>query len=95
MANLKFPKQRMYWHHVTRVDRIASAMPVNRFQKICNNIHISSAADADFGHCNKFWKIQPLVESIRSRCLHLPREEYCSVDEQMILFKEEPLQSNM
>ena len=33
MANLKFPTQRMYWCHVTRIERIASAMPVNRFQK--------------------------------------------------------------
>ena len=53
MANLKFPRQRMYWHHVTRVDRIASAMPVNRFQKIRNNILINSAVDTDPGVCNK------------------------------------------
>ena len=57
MANLKFPRQRMYWHHVTRVERIASAMLVNRFQKIRNSIHINSAADAGPGDCNKFWKI--------------------------------------
>ena len=77
----------MYRHHVTRVERITSAMPVNRFQKIRNSIHINSAADAGPGDCNKFWKIQPLVECIRSRCLELPREEYCSVDEQMIPFE--------
>ena len=47
----------MYWHHVTRVERIASAMPVNRFQKIRNSIHINSAADAGPGDCDKFWKI--------------------------------------
>ena len=34
IASLKFPRQRMHWHHKTRVDEIASAMPVNRFQKI-------------------------------------------------------------
>ena len=62
-------------------------MPVNRFQKIRNNIHINSAADGESDDCNKFWKIQPLVERIRSRCLELPREEYCSVDEQMISFE--------
>ena len=77
----------MYWHHVTRVDRTASAMPVNRFQKNRNNIHITSAADADPGDCNKFWKIQPFVECIRSRCFQLPREEYHSVNEQMIPFE--------
>ena len=63
MANLKFPRQRMYWHHVPKVCKIAYAMPVNRFQKICNNIHINSAADADPGDCNTFWKIQPLVSA--------------------------------
>ena len=71
MANLKFPTQRMYWYHVTRIERIASAMPVNRFQKICNSIHVNSAADAGHGDCNKFWKIQPLVECICSRCFEL------------------------
>ena len=74
----------MHWHHVTRVDRTASAMPINRFQKIRNNIHINSAADGESDNCNKFWKIQPLVERIPSRCLEIPREEYCSVDEQII-----------
>jgi len=87
MANLKYPRQRMYWNHITRVDRIASAMPVNRFQKIRNNLHINSAKDPDPNDCNKFWKIQPLVDCIRRRCMELPREEYCSVDEQMIPFQ--------
>ena len=87
MANLKFPRQRMCWHHVARVDRIASAMPVYRFQKIRNNIHCNSAADAGPGDCNKFWKIQPLVECIRSRCLELPKEGYCFVDKRIIPFE--------
>ena len=54
MANLKFSRQRMYWHYITRVDKIATAMPINRFQKICNNIHINSAVHADHDDCNKF-----------------------------------------
>ena len=77
----------MYRHHVTRVERIASAMPVNRFQKIRNSVHINLAANAGPGDCHKFWKIQPLVECIRSRCLEFPREEYCSVDEQITPFE--------
>ena len=80
MANLKFVRQRMHWHDITRVDKIATAMPSNRFQKIRNNIHINSAADADCDDCNKFWKIQRLVKCIRRGFLKLPREEYCSVD---------------
>ena len=34
MANLKFPRQRMCWHYITRVEKIATAMPINRFQKL-------------------------------------------------------------
>ena len=75
----------MYWHYVTRVDKIDSAMPINRFQKIRNNIHFNSASDAGPGDCNKFWKIQPLVECIRSR------EEYYTVDKQTIPFEGEAL----
>ena len=57
MANSKYPRQQMYWHHITKVDRIASAMPVNRFQKIRNNIHINSVHNPEPDDCNKFWKI--------------------------------------
>ena len=56
MANLKFPRQRMYWHHITRVDKIATAMLINRFQKIRSNIQINSAADADRDDSTNFGK---------------------------------------
>ena len=85
MSNLKFPRQ-THWHHITRVDKIATVIFINGFQKICSNIYINSSADADLDDCNKFWKIQPLVGCICRRCLELPKE-YCSVNEQMISFK--------
>ena len=54
ITNLKFPRQRMYWHQITRVGKIATALPINRFQKILNNTHINLAADAGCVDCTKF-----------------------------------------
>ena len=86
MANLRFPRIRMFWQRVTRVDRIANAMPVNRYFQLRTNVHINASQQPDPGNENKFWKVQPLIDTVRKRCRELPREEFCSVDEQMVPF---------
>ncbi|XP_033113148.1 uncharacterized protein LOC117113820 [Anneissia japonica] len=86
MANLRFPRIRMYWQYMTRVDRIANVMPVNRYFLLRTNLHINAAREPDAGNTNKFWKVKPVLDAVRNRCVELPREEYCAVDEQMIPF---------
>ena len=76
----------MYWQKATRIDSIANAMTVNRFFKIRKNIHSVAAREPDENNKDKFWKIKPVVESVRNTCLSLLRKEYSSVDEQMIPF---------
>ena len=85
MANLGFPRIRMYWQKATRVNAVADVMPVNRYLQLRNSIHINADPTPEQG-TNKFWKVQPLIDAVRSHCLKLPREEYNSVDEQMIPF---------
>ena len=86
MGNIGYPRIRMYWQKATRNDSIANAMTVNRFFKIRKNIHCVAAREPDENNKDKFWNIKPVVESVRNTCLSLPREEYSSVDEQMIPF---------
>lgn len=86
MANLSFPRIRMFWQQSTRVDRIATAVPVNTYFQLCTNLHINAAQGPDAQNRNKFWKVQPVVDVVQNRCLKLPHEEYTSVDEQMIPF---------
>ena len=76
----------MFWQRSTRVDRVANAMPVNRYFQLRTNLHINAVREPGADNQNKFWKIQPLLVAVRNRCNELPREEYSAVDEQMIPF---------
>lgn len=86
MGNLKFPRIRQYWTPTTRIPIIADTMTVNRYFKLRYNLHIVSQRDPPVGETNKFWKVQPLIDSIRNACKELPFEEHNSIDEQMIPF---------
>ena len=48
--------------------------------------HIVSLRDKPEHETKKFWKVNPLIEATRQKCLSLVREEYLSIDEQMIPF---------
>ena len=50
------------------------------------SLHIVSLRDKPEHETNKFWKVYPLIEAVRQKCLSLVREEYLSIDEQMIPF---------
>ncbi|KAI8771497.1 piggyBac transposable element-derived protein 3 [Biomphalaria glabrata] len=82
MANLGFPRIRMCWQKPTRVYAVADAMTVNRYMLLRQNIHIFAEQTPPPGSI-KFWKVQPLIDAVRARCL---QEEFKAVDEQMIPF---------
>ena len=50
------------------------------------SLHIVSLRDKPEHETNKFWKVYHLIEAVRQKCLSLVREEYLSIDEQMIHF---------
>ena len=84
MANVSLPRIRMYWQPAARIDRVAGIMPVNRFFEIRQYMHAVSAREPN--NKDKFWKIAPVIAAVREACLQLPKEEFSSVDEQMIPF---------
>ena len=84
MGNVSLQRIRMYWQPTTRIDRVADIMPVNRFFKIRQYIHVVSAKEPPENNNDKFWKIAPVIAAVRKACLQLPREEFSSIDEQMI-----------
>ncbi|KAH8019540.1 hypothetical protein HPB51_019967 [Rhipicephalus microplus] len=62
-------------------------MGVKRFFKIRGALHISDAnEERDPNSQDKFWKVRPLLEAVRSRCLQLVPLEQNSIDEQMVPF---------
>ncbi|XP_072141061.1 piggyBac transposable element-derived protein 2-like isoform X2 [Dermacentor andersoni] len=85
MGVLRFPRVRMYWQTSTRIPTIADAMSAKRFFKIRVAIHIAESKAPQDGSClDKFWKVRPMLEAIRQRCLQLEPIEHSSIDEQHV-----------
>ncbi|KAG0436981.1 hypothetical protein HPB47_017667 [Ixodes persulcatus] len=77
MGAMKYPRIRMYWQAGTRISMVADSMAVNRFFKI---------SQTDPNNLDKFWKVRPILEAVRLRCLQVEPAEENSIDEQMIAF---------
>ncbi|KAK9701759.1 Transposase IS4 [Popillia japonica] len=83
LSCLRYPNVRMYWAKTTKVNAIASVMSRDRFFKIRNNLKVIVDADvpAEVKQNNRFYKIRPVIESIRNGCLSLPRFKEVAVDD--------------
>lgn len=84
---IKFPRLRMYWSAKFRYDPVASIMSRDRFFQLRVNLHFANLVSDEMKKNNKLWKVQPLIDCVRNRCLSIERSStYYSIDEQMIPF---------
>lgn len=86
MGGLKYPRVRMYWDTALRNPLFSNSMPINRFFKLRSNLHCSNNM-SDRSETDKLWKVRPIFDVVRARCISLPLEECICVDEQMIPFR--------
>lgn len=87
MSYLGLPRIRLYWANKTRVSMIADRMTRDRYFKLRSNLKLVNDLELDEeSKQSKFWKVDPLIETVRKACLDTPRSQYISVDEQMIPF---------
>lgn len=86
MGNLHYPRVRNYWESKLQIPLISNNMNVNRFFKLRQNLHFVDAQMRPETN-DRFWKIRPLYDILRKRCLELPIEENLCIDEQMVPFK--------
>lgn len=84
MGICKLPGVVDYWAQSTRVDHIATVMPLKRYKKLRSTIHF---ADNTNETTDRFAKIRPLVNHIREKCKSLKQESKSSIDETMIPYK--------
>lgn len=88
MGILSYPRIAMYWRRNINIEMITSAMTRDRCMMLRNNLHVvdsESPRAADAG--NPLWKVQPIIEAVRSGCRKILRTPgRYSVDEQMIPF---------
>jgi len=85
MGIYKLPRIKMYWSKKIGIPIFQETMARDKFFRIRNCFHVvdnlSKPETTDI-----FWKVRPLFQAIRNRCLQLPIEQYLAVDEQMVPF---------
>lgn len=88
MSYLGYPRISMYWVVGTRVAEIAEKMSRRRFFSIRNALKLVVDDDVpnDMKTKDTFWKIIPLLETVRAGCLLNPRTQKVSIDEQIVPF---------
>lgn len=88
MSYTKYPRIRMYWARKPRVAQIADHITRDMFFQIRSNLTTRNYlyVTEDEKNTNKFWKIAPVIDSVRRGCLENPRCQDVSMDEQMIPF---------
>ncbi|XP_049764452.1 piggyBac transposable element-derived protein 3-like [Schistocerca cancellata] len=64
---------------------VSSNITRDRYYKLRNNLHfVNNLEDHDVN--DKLWKVRPLIDAFRNKCISLPRSQHLPVDEQMIPF---------
>ena len=88
----KLPNVRMHWsHHLGAMkDVAADVMSRNRWESIKSNFHMvdnSTISQNQAQNNDKLFKVRPMVDHLREKFNHLPKEQELCIDEQMIPFK--------
>lgn len=80
------PSYTDYWSLELRYEKVASVMPLKRFQSIRRYLHFSNN-DLSENDPDRYIKIRPLTELIRKNFLAIPEEGKYSVDEMVVPYK--------
>lgn len=87
MGVLRYPRLRLYWKPSLKTELFSTvSMSRNRFEKLRNCLHIADV-NGDHSSIDRLWKVRPLLDIFRQRCLDLSLEEHLCIDEQIIPFK--------
>ncbi|XP_058235983.1 activating transcription factor 7-interacting protein 1 isoform X3 [Hemibagrus wyckioides] len=89
MSYVRHPRTRMYWSSQAglRLDLIADAMPVNRFEEILRYLHFVDDHSQEPGNTDKLFKIRPVLNALEQTFRSaVDPEEFQSIDEQIIPF---------
>lgn len=88
MGTLRFPRSRMYWNSHIGLDLVLKAMSYARFSQLRNVLHFVDVLNSSAStSVDKFYKLNPIINSFRNRCLQHEVEENISIDEQIVPFK--------
>lgn len=86
MGYIKLPRVRMYWSPVINLQMFKNQMTCDRFFQLRNNLHIVDNNTRPNDCSDKYFKVRPLLNTIRHRLLQFEVGENVSIDEQIIPF---------
>lgn len=87
MSVVQLPSTRHYWREGTYIEKVASTMTCNKFEEIKRFLHFfdkTKELSRSNENYDKLQKIRPFLDVVRKQLLKIPKEEYLSIDEQMI-----------
>lgn len=84
MGCFPYPNIEMYWKYGYNFSKITDQFSRKRFRQIRAAIHYVDLEEPNKN--NLFWKIQPMIDAVRSRCLNIERKiSHYSISEQIIV----------
>lgn len=86
MGVVKLPRVKMYWWPILNLDIWKTNMTCDRFFELRSNLHIMDNFAKPSDCVDKFFKVRPALEAVRSRLLEFDVDEVLSVDEQIVPF---------
>lgn len=84
MGLVKMSSFRDYWSEGLRYSKVADVMSRNKYQQIRRFLHFVDNSKQDD---DKYYKVRPVMEHIRKKCLEIEEEKMYSVDEMMVKYK--------
>ncbi|KAL2096765.1 hypothetical protein ACEWY4_005972 [Coilia grayii] len=87
MGVLGLPRVRMYWSSRINIGLFQDTLSRDRFFQLRTNLHVVNNNERPSDSTDVFYKVRPLYDSIRKRCLELQMEENLSIDEQIVPFR--------
>lgn len=85
MGVVKLPAYTDYWSQYTRFGPVANVMPIKRYQQILRCLHFTYNEDSD--ETDRYFKVRPVLDIIRSNCLKVSQGQRFSIDEMMVPYK--------
>lgn len=85
MGIVSMPSYKDFWSNSFRYAKVADLMTLKRFQQIRRYVHFTDNSEADLS--DRYYKIRPVIERVRTQCLSVEEENAFSIDEMIIPYK--------
>jgi hypothetical protein len=87
MGIIVLPSIDDYWSAFSRIYQVANLMSVKRFKKLRRHVHFNNNSLLTENTQDRYFKIAPLIKTIRENCIQQNCDNKFSIDETMVAYK--------